>query len=89
MAIKTKYICDRCEASKVDDPKFLVTVRVTWGYDEHSKGQAQWCEECRKKFGLVSPLPVAYKSEPAPTVNPTFEELVRAIVREELSGIQQ
>ena len=83
---ETKYICDRCKSEQLTGEQFW-TVRVQVN-TIHSAASAydtgpsvQWCRACvenmgilpkHKDGGMVSPLP-------------TIEEMIREIVREEVS----
>jgi len=88
MAYTTKFTCDRCGTSAVDDQKFLFKVGITLPeeYSSYSSRQevknADWCRQCLVACGLK----FSQKAESAPEVKPTFEDIIRDIVREEIQN---
>jgi hypothetical protein len=92
----TTYTCDRCNASRTDEPSFLETVGLFVGADSSyvtgRKGppsfrlSAEWCEDCRVATGLARPPDASYGFLPTPlqTIDEFVRDIVRDIVREEI-----
>jgi hypothetical protein len=85
----TTYKCDRCGAESTgDDTIGLQRVAVGVGQyfsDYSSRGSEEWCVKCRIEMGLEPTRkthPEAVPVDPCPTL----EEMVRAIVREEIQN---
>ncbi len=86
--IITKYICDRCNHEQ-DTSEQMWHLRVfidhqytnarTFAYQQ-GKREALWCRPCAEKMVLLPS-----KIEPAPEA-PSFEDLLRDIVRDEISN---
>lgn len=93
MAQKTIYTCDRCGASKDDDPEFVARIslldsprRDNWGGYIATRVSADWCRDCHIAVGTLQPF-TGRKDfndgmEPAPL--PTLEDIIRGIIREEI-----
>ena len=90
MSVKTEYKCDKC--SKVSDAyknmwSLIFVVRNGAGIDridsyQQSKFTADWCRQCAEKAGL---LPVE-EAKPEEIIPLTIEDLVRDIVKKEMSN---
>lgn len=91
------YTCDKCGHSQHnEDQMWNVGIAIDHrGYDgyrgsdwQSKKFQAQqlWCRKCIENIGLVTPKPQP-KEYVAP--NLTFEDMLRAIVREEVEATKQ
>jgi hypothetical protein len=87
--IKTEYSCDLCKTKVGKNDLWTMGVVLINGAHDTVSGYhfSNWktkhaCRSCVERMGL---LPVVEtKDEPKPPEPPTFEELVRAIVREEM-----
>ena len=83
--VKTEYICDVCGHTQIKSDQMLtMTISVAYvgheGYPTCSKSQL-WCRVCVEKVGLLPALSIP-KEE---AKEPTLEELVRRLVREEVT----
>lgn len=90
MASKTTHSCDRCNKTTELNELWSVGVSVTtkvYG-DQYAtdKIKADWCRNCCDALNLIVPKPK--KSEPA-TAQPSLEDVVREIVRQEISMLPQ
>jgi len=92
MAKTTTYTCDRCGKSAVDNDRFLkpITVRIgaSWsrdGWVDAAIPTRHWCEECIVAMGIMHPGSFGLPKETAPVIPPTLEEVIREIMREEIS----
>lgn len=99
MSVKTTYTCDRCgyetdswDAAKetrqmhsvgvvVTDTQALHYARYSTSSGVPPKQTGHWCGSCVQDLGLKGPPPKP-DADPAP---PTLEEIIREIVREEMS----
>lgn len=92
--VLTTYICDRCK-HKVEDQRELFRVVVGLAEYQYSYGVAyyhiqnqihkekQLCRACLLELGIVVPN----KTETAPATTPTFDEVIREMIREEIQAI--
>jgi hypothetical protein len=86
--IKTIYECDRCGHTQ-NDEKQMWWVEVTCyphgGSAQYNarKSQKLWCRACADRYQLVT---TPFPSEPNAPPLVTFEEQIRAIVREEMEA---
>jgi hypothetical protein len=90
--IKTTYTCDACKKGIVRegakrDQLWYVTVYYREGASPqiaYSTGtrEVHWCRACMERAGLT---PVVELKENPPEVVKTLEDVVREIVREEIS----
>jgi hypothetical protein len=85
----TTFKCDRCGAESVgDDTIDLLRVAVGVGQyfsDYSQRDSSEWCRKCRIETGIEQPnknTPEIIPIDPLPTL----EEMVRAIVREEIQN---
>lgn len=82
----TTYECDKCgEEASGSNTIELDTVQVQWGQYRDWVAGAEWCKKCRIEMGCVydrDKKPVAEDEDESP---PTLEELVRAIVQDEIT----
>ena len=81
------FKCDKCgEECSGKDTIRLESVGVFWGsFMPHAKSVCKsqdWCLICRKKIGAVSAVNGV---PPATFVPPTLEDMIREIVREEVT----
>jgi hypothetical protein len=92
--IVTTYTCDNCgHAQTTDDQMWQVGIAIehshNYGYSYASwtnrafQHQQLWCRKCVDKTGLLTPALKSAEIVAAPT--PTFEDMLRAIIREEIS----
>lgn len=90
------YTCDRCGSAYPTDDKMwnvgiAVENRSSPGYYNRDwltnkfQHQQLWCEICINQVRLKAPQPRS-TTEPTP---PTFEDILRAIVREEVEITKQ
>ena len=95
MAHTTIFTCDHCKETAVDDQCFLKEVRVQFasvygyrgdGFTSLNVPPAAWCKKCLVKFGLLHVGNTNLPAEAAPAVPATLEEVLRAIVREEIEA---
>lgn len=82
--IKTEYICDKCKAVQPTREQFWA-IRVSVRTVENSPGwqdtfkEKQWCRTCVESIGMLPQV------EPtSPFVPPSFEDVVREIIRDEV-----
>ena len=93
MAVETAYVCDRCgKRQDTDDQMWVVAVQVSHhGYRHDSspwKSDARlWCRECVDQMHVLG-VPSAEKAAKLPPA-PTFEDLLREVVRDEIAGAAQ
>ena len=87
MPIVTKYVCDRCQHTQdTDDQMWNLGIYLSgarsYYHSMHTPPTraALWCRACVETIGL---LPGEKPADPAPAP-PTFEDMIRAIVREEV-----
>lgn len=87
--ITTTYTCDRCgqtqEKSREGPIQFwTITVTFSSGYGESTAHDVLWCRPCAELFCILRPkLSASGQPVPQPT-QPTLDDLIRAIVREEI-----
>lgn len=95
MAHTTIFTCDHCKETAVDQQDFLTEVRVQLaspygyrgdGFTTSNVPPAAWCKRCLVKFGLVHVGNTHLPAAAAPAVPPTLEEVLRAIIREEIEA---
>ena len=93
MAQTTTYTCDRCKNSAIDDPRFLVHVRVDCGdpysqsgYSPAKTAGQMWCADCLVSMGLIWPSNIGRDNATAPIPPPTLEEVIRDIIRDEVEA---
>lgn len=87
--IKTIYTCDRCsreQADSKDRPVEYGDVRVGYGfgYGETQRVAALWCRPCMEEFHLLTSPP--REGVPVTTPQPSLEDILRAIIREEMQS---
>lgn len=86
MSVQTTYTCDRCGAKQDTHQQFWnVAVRV-WSFDSlptsYDMGpKNQWCRSCCEMFGILPHT----KERTVITPEPTIEDLIREIVRQEVA----
>ena len=90
MSVKTTYTCDLCGATQDTPEQFWVveaTVRSitsATGYSSTSKLK-QWCRACCEVYDILPTInPRITDVEP-----PTFEDMIREIVREEIGDVER
>lgn len=92
MAVTVTYSCDRCEHSQTNPEQPRMMRSVIFGFANslhdttlsqytHTKHQKMWCDSCLKEVGLIEK---PKKEQTAVYVAPTFEEMLREIMREEI-----
>jgi len=88
MGIKTTYTCDRCGHSQDTGSQMW---HVGAGLSESSYGDQTWsekklwCRTCCEEFHLLK-VPASISTAHVPPEKPTFEELLRAIIAEEIEA---
>ena len=89
--IVTTYTCDKCGHEQIGSDQMWnigisVTVYSRTPQYSHSreplKGEL-WCRPCVVKLGLL-PTSEAVNDPPQPDPVPTFEEMIREIIKEEI-----
>lgn len=92
--IQTTYTCDRCgEIRENIDLKTVSIVighgagrsRFVSGSGDLSMKSVDWCCRCLEELGILPVPPKPKEGEPEPKIA-TLEEIVREIVREEISS---
>jgi len=92
--IVTTYTCDKCshaqeKSEQMWDIGILVrepnSTKYTSSYSQNPKSMQLWCRACVVKLGL---LPSKKDDPPKPDPIPTFEEMIREIIQEEIEGSQ-
>lgn len=86
----TKYVCDSCGAElepklKGYRPDQFWTVKIVYAssYGETTHASVEWCRPCLEKNGiLVKSRPV----DETPVISPSFEGILREIIREEIGN---
>ncbi len=89
--IKTQYVCDKCKTEVQRDDLWTMNICVEHGPQSYISSyasitvqrQKHWCRTCVEGVGLL-PKVLAPKNEVV--TEPTFEELIRRICREELEA---
>jgi hypothetical protein len=89
--VKIEYICDKCKAVQETYEQFwrvaiglgLFNSYKTEKYDEQRS--QQWCRACCEKMGLLRGDNHPEKQVP-PAPVPTFEDLLRDLIREEIGN---
>lgn len=86
MAVEIKYVCDKCgHTQATDDQMWSIGIAIVWARgtlsDSNLNKKQLWCRACIEKLGLLPPKPPAVKPDPAPTL----EDMIREIVREEIT----
>ncbi len=92
MTVTTTYTCDKCGcAEPTSDQMWQISVVVSrWQSLPVTIGSAYthrknlWCRKCIEALGLLPP-PRNEKNEHVINPSPTFEDMVREIVHEEMS----
>lgn len=85
MAIKTTWTCDRCGHTQDNDDQMwnvgiaVNAVRVPLSVNQHKQ---LWCRKCVVGIGLLPPATISKGVEPPAA--PTFDDLLRDIIREEI-----
>ncbi len=92
MSIVTTYTCDKCnhEQDNSEEPRQLWDLGIRLKekrshytqFLESNKETVLWCRSCVVKLGL---LPATADDPPVPHKKPTFEEVLREIIQDELS----
>lgn len=88
----TTYSCDRCAAT-VERPEDLmsITIFVALGGCSYStpSHSAEWCRSCVVNTGMKEKLkPGKDDVPPDPEHPPSFESLLRELIREEIGSEQ-
>ena len=91
--IVTTYTCDKCSHSQETyeqmwDIGIMVNHRAnptSYGRFNATAKQALWCRKCIIELGL---LPAKKGDEPTPEPTPTFEDMIREIIQEEIESSQ-
>jgi hypothetical protein len=82
---KTTYTCDRCGAEVERGELFgieIVVENVHYYVRREAKKQKEWCRQCITDAGLI-----VYERLVNPEITPpSFEDLVREIIREEIQN---
>lgn len=100
MSSITTYKCDRCGGTSTDREELKLSqigigVKRDVGSFYYSPGsymlqdtqhrEAEWCEKCLLEVGVMSPRPKEEASTPS---FPTLEDLLREIIREEITEVK-
>jgi hypothetical protein len=90
MSVTTTYKCDRCSTEQATPEQFwklrveLRSYKPFGNFDSSfAAKEAQWCRKCVETVHLAAPYQHVEDKEPVPPA-PTFEEMLREIVREEI-----
>ncbi len=91
--IVTTYTCDKCGHEQNHDVQMWdigITVREkpSKNYSQYAnspKESALWCRKCTQSLGL---LPQKKTDPPTPKPTPTFEDMIREIIQEEMDSSQ-
>lgn len=92
MASETTYTCDRCKGQMIGGnfdhflEKVGVHVGKQYGGSPSFARSADWCRPCLIAMGLRKPADHIKDDPPAPDPVPTFEDVLREIVREEIES---
>lgn len=86
--ITTTYTCDKCGHNQTNDKQMWdIGISIsTHLYIAHNRNLAKrelWCRSCIESVGLLPPSPDSRK--PPPDEPLSMEDLIREIVREEIS----
>ena len=93
--IVTTYTCDKCKHSQTekDKPRQLWSVGITLATvlrapysSTNPVHTAQWCRECLISFGIM--VPSKTDETKAPISPPTFDEMLRDLIQEEMESSQ-
>ena len=93
MATVVTHTCDLCSATWIKGEKGKQLWRMTVGITDqasaggdylHQRKGADWCRDCAVKHGF---LPQIKTDPPRIEPEPTIQDLVRAIVQEELEAV--
>ena len=84
--IVTTYTCDKCKKTQANS-KQMWWIRIIVDTSEHSSTsyariKRYWCRDCCNEFNLVTDPPQTVPAAP----QPTFEETLRELIREEISN---
>ena len=87
--IVTTYTCDKCGHEQTEtDQMWKIGVTLSYlgspksSYD-HPKAEQLWCRNCVEELGFLERHP---DEEPVTDPEPTFEEIVRKIIHEEIEA---
>ena len=91
MAVKTQYICDRCGHSQENNNQMWDFEMNLYNSESRSRGKhrcttVMWCRTCVEHFGWLPRNPEKQKENPLPIPTPSLEDLIREIVKDELSN---
>ena len=93
MGITTTYTCDKCGHSQTQSEQmWYIEIHVNSHYnvrsiaDSYAKVKKLWCRKCVEALGFL-PAPKDKKNEHVITPPPNFEEMIRDIVREEMTEV--
>jgi hypothetical protein len=86
--IVTTYTCDKCgHLQENDEQMWDVEIACSHRPSTYTRRRvvkkALWCRPCVVQYHL---LPAAKEDKPAPTPPPTFEDMIREIVQEEMNS---
>lgn len=89
------FTCDLCKGTAVDDNNFLTGIRIQMASAYANSGwadspkvrKAAWCAPCLAKAGLIHPALADLTVEQVPDPPPTLEQIVRAIVQQEVEAL--
>ena len=94
MSIRTTYTCDRCNHSQPTNEQIWNVAVSVWHdghsepklYELHPKSE-MWCRKCVEELGILQPykLPAPH----VPETEPSLEDQIREIVRDELQAAGQ
>ena len=90
MSHRNLYKCDRC-GKEQDNRNFLLSIQLVAGkstspdYLSDYRHTADWCTDCAKEFGFTL---TGSGEHIAKNQTPTLEDVIRAIMREEIGGAQ-
>ena len=93
MAVVTSYVCDRCKHEQQSNAKpremFVIGIGIHWVQHRPEKlnlaHQQLWCDNCCKEVGIRAEVQFRELNAPEPS-RPTFESMLREIIREEISN---
>jgi len=91
--IVTTYTCDKCRHSQEGSEQMWdigITVihrpqPTRYSYSREPVEKALWCRKCVESLGL---LPAEKTDPPTSTPTPTFEDMIREIIQEEIEASQ-
>ncbi len=90
MGITKTYTCDKCDHSQRESTQMqfvgvhINSINLRPSISSLARIEKLWCRKCVEAFGFL-PAPKDKKNEHVITPPPTFEDIVRRIIDEELA----